>query len=173
VPELSDTADINERISQARKLFGSMRKQLLGNKQIPIDINERISQARKLFGSMRKQLLGNKQIPIDINERISQARKLFGSMRKQLLGSKQIPIDIRGRLFQATVVNIALWGCESWALREADRSKLEAFHHGCLRKMRGWTTWDVTEKRITNERVRRTVAWKWKCKDADGFANSA
>jgi hypothetical protein len=33
VPELNDTADITERISQARKLFGSMNKQLLGNKR--------------------------------------------------------------------------------------------------------------------------------------------
>jgi hypothetical protein len=32
VPELNDTADITERISQARKLFGSMNKQLLGKK---------------------------------------------------------------------------------------------------------------------------------------------
>jgi hypothetical protein len=32
VPELNDTADITERISQ-RKLFGSMNKQLLGNKR--------------------------------------------------------------------------------------------------------------------------------------------
>jgi hypothetical protein len=33
VPELNDTADITERISQARKLFGSMNKQLLGKKR--------------------------------------------------------------------------------------------------------------------------------------------
>jgi hypothetical protein len=90
---------------------------------------------------------------VDINERISQARKLFGSMRKQLLGNKQIPIEFRRRLYQATVVNIALRGWESWTLKEADRAKLEAFHHGCLRKMCGWTMWDVAEKRITNERV--------------------
>jgi hypothetical protein len=94
----------------------------------------------------------------DITERISQARKLFGSTKKQPLSNKQIPIDIRRRLYQATVVNIALWICESWALKEADRSKLEAFHHGCLRRMCGWTMWDVAEKRIQNERVRRTVA---------------
>jgi hypothetical protein len=50
----------------------------------------------------------------DITERISQARKLFGSMNKQLLSNKQIPIDILRRLYQAIVVNIALWGCESW-----------------------------------------------------------
>jgi hypothetical protein len=34
VPELNDTADITEWISQARKLFGSMNKQLLSNKKI-------------------------------------------------------------------------------------------------------------------------------------------
>jgi hypothetical protein len=45
VPELNDTADITERISQARKLFGSMNKQLLGNKKIPIDIRRRLYQA--------------------------------------------------------------------------------------------------------------------------------
>jgi hypothetical protein len=84
------------------------------------------------------EYLGNYFVPDlsvteDIKERISQARKLFGSMRKQLLctSNKQIPIDIRRKLYQATVVNIALG--------EADRSKLEAFDHGCLRKMCGWT----------------------------------
>jgi hypothetical protein len=92
----------------------------------------------------------------DITERISQARKLFGSMNKQYWATK-IPIDIRRRLYQAIVVNIALWGSE-WALKEADRSKLEAFHHECLRKMCGLTMWDVAEKRITNEHVRGMVA---------------
>jgi hypothetical protein len=74
----------------------------------------------------------------DITEWISQARKLFGSMNKQLLSNKKLPIDIRRRLYQAIVVNIVLWGSESWALKEANRSKLEAFHHGCLRRMCGY-----------------------------------
>jgi hypothetical protein len=43
LPELGDTTDTSERISQARtRLFGSIRKQLLGNKQIPIDICRRL-----------------------------------------------------------------------------------------------------------------------------------
>jgi hypothetical protein len=54
-------------------------------------------------------------VTADITERISQARKLFVSMNKQLLSNKQIPIDIR----QAIVVNIALWGSESWALERS------------------------------------------------------
>jgi hypothetical protein len=78
-------------------------------------------------------------------------------MRKQLLCNKQIPIDIRRILYEAAVVNIALWGCESWALKEANKSKLETFYHFCLRKMCGWTMWDAKEKWIRHERARRTV----------------
>jgi hypothetical protein len=44
VPELNDTADITERISQARKLFGSMNA-ITGQQKIPIDIRRRLYQA--------------------------------------------------------------------------------------------------------------------------------
>jgi hypothetical protein len=92
----------------------------------------------------------------DITKRISQARKLFNSINRQVLGDKHISMDIRKGLYQAMVVNIALWGCESWALKEKNRAKLESFHHSCLRKICGWTMWDITEKRITNKDTRRT-----------------
>jgi hypothetical protein len=73
------------------------------------------------------------------------ARRAIRLHEQAITGQQKIPIDIRRRLYQAIVVNIALWGSESWALKEADRSKLEAFHHGCLRKMCGLTMWDVAE----------------------------
>ena len=73
----------------------------------------------------------------DITERISQARRLFNSMNRQVFSNKKIRMDIRRRLYQAIVVNIALWGCESWALKEENRAKLETFHHSCLRRICG------------------------------------
>jgi hypothetical protein len=45
VPELSDMADITQRISQARKLFNSMNRQVLGNKKIAMEIRRRLYQA--------------------------------------------------------------------------------------------------------------------------------
>jgi hypothetical protein len=93
----------------------------------------------------------------DITERISQARKLFNSMNQQVLSKKKIPIDIRRRLYQAIVVTIGLWGSESWALKEEDRSKLETLHHSFLRRVCNWTIWDIAEKSMTNK-VRRTAA---------------
>jgi hypothetical protein len=66
-------------------------------------------------------------------------------------------MNIRRRLYTAIVVNIALWGCESWALKEENRAKLEASHHSCPRRICGWTMWDIAERRITNEETRRTA----------------
>jgi hypothetical protein len=79
-------------------------------------------------------------------------------MKQRVLSNKQIRIDIRRRLYHAIVVNIAFWRCESWTLKEADRSKLETLQQSCLRRMCRWTMWDVAEKRNTNEMARRTVA---------------
>jgi hypothetical protein len=49
-------------------------------------------------------------------KRTSQAGNLFNTMNEQVLSKKTIPIDIHRRLYQAIVVNMALWGSESWAL---------------------------------------------------------
>jgi hypothetical protein len=78
-------------------------------------------------------------------------------MSQQVLSNIKIPMHIRGRLCQAIVANIALWGSESWALKEEDRSKLETFHHNCLLRMCRLTMWDVAEHRITNETVKMTA----------------
>jgi hypothetical protein len=49
------------------------------------NITERLTQGRKLFGAMRKQLLCNKQIPIDIRRRVYQATvvniALYGAVK--------------------------------------------------------------------------------------------
>jgi hypothetical protein len=52
-PELNDTADITERISQARKLFNLLlNQQVLSNKNIRIDICRRLYQVNiALWGS--------------------------------------------------------------------------------------------------------------------------
>jgi hypothetical protein len=55
-------------------------------------------------------------------------------MNQQVLSSRKIFMYIRRSFYQAIVANIALWGSESWALKEEDRSKLEAFHHNCFRR---------------------------------------
>ena len=54
---------------------------------------------------------------LDIRRRINQANGAFATM-KRVLCNKDIPAKLRVRLYNATVINILLWGCESWALTE-------------------------------------------------------
>ena len=93
---------------------------------------------------------------LDIQQRINQANGAFATM-KQVLCNKDLPAKLRIRLYDATVTNILLWGCESWALTEELRRKLEVCHHRFLRKMIGITIYDVKDHHISNKQVREEL----------------
>jgi hypothetical protein len=44
-------------------------------------------------------------------------------MNRQVLGNNKIRMDIRRRLYTAIVVNMALWGSESWAKDRAGEER--------------------------------------------------
>ena len=93
---------------------------------------------------------------MDIQRRINQANGAFATM-KRVLCNKNIDTKLRIRLYDATVINILLWGCESWALTEELRRKLEVCHHRFLRKMVGVTIYDVKDHHISNAQVREEL----------------
>ena len=74
-----------------------------------------------------------------------------------VLCNEDLPAKLRIRLYDATVINILLWGCESWALTEELRRKLEVCHHRFLRKMIGITIYDVKDHHISNAQVREEL----------------
>ena len=57
-------------------------------------------------------------------------------------------------IFWAIPINLLLWGCESWALRETTLRKLEVFLHRGIRKFLRIDTTQVIDERITNGSVR-------------------
>ena len=61
---------------------------------------------------------------LDICRRINQVNGAFALM-KRVLCNKNIPAELRVQLYDATVINILLWGCESWASTKELRRKLE------------------------------------------------
>ena len=71
---------------------------------------------------------------VDINKRITQATKAFATMEKTLRNKKLNPC-YKIRIYEATVLNILLWGCESWALTTELRRQLEVCHNRFLRRM--------------------------------------
>ena len=90
---------------------------------------------------------------LDIQRRINQANGAF-AMMKCVLCNKNIPAKLHVQLYDATVTNIVRWGCESWALIEEIRRKLEVCHNRFLRKMVGITIYDVKDNHVSNKQVR-------------------
>ena len=89
----------------------------------------------------------------DVKERINKASRPFGAMRRTLT-NHDMPDTLRVKACEATVLNILLFGCESWALKEADRRSLEATHHNFLRSILRISMFDVKECRIRNDCIR-------------------
>ena len=60
----------------------------------------------------------------DIQQRIGLASKAFGSLRKEIFCNQSLKEITRVRLFTAIVINLLLWGCESWKLTAGQRQSL-------------------------------------------------
>jgi hypothetical protein len=93
----------------------------------------------------------------DIKKRIDQAQRAYYALNRNVLRNNKIPIHLRHRIYNAIVVNLLLWGCESWALKEEDCRKLEVCHHRCLRRMLKITIYQVKEEKISNKEVRKKL----------------
>jgi curved DNA-binding protein CbpA len=66
-----------------------------------------------------------------------------------------IDLKTKHSFFLAIPINLLLWGCESWALKESALKKLDAFLHRSIRRILGIKMSQVREERIRNEQVRK------------------
>jgi len=71
----------------------------------------------------------------DIDARIKSASKMFESLARNILCNKSLGIPTRKRLFIATVTNLLLWGCRSWATKETQINKLRVVYDKWIRRM--------------------------------------
>jgi len=80
----------------------------------------------------------------EIRTRTGKANSAFKRLdciwRQKTLG---LPIKIR--LYESIVLAILLYCAKTWAITEANRKRLEAFHHNCLRKLLN-VTWKDSEE---------------------------
>ena len=58
-------------------------------------------------------------------------------------------------LFRAIPMNLLLWGCENWSLRQDLLRRLEVFLHRSIRKILHISITQVQEERIRNDKIRR------------------
>ena len=54
-------------------------------------------------------------------------------------------------------LNLLLWGCESWALRESSMTKLQVFSHQSICRILGITITQVIDEHISNKAIQIRV----------------
>ena len=73
----------------------------------------------------------------DIKTRIRKARTGFAMMRS-VLTDHRLRQSLRIQLYKQIPLNIALWGCDSWALKDDHIRQLAQFHHDSIRSILGF-----------------------------------
>ena len=92
----------------------------------------------------------------DIDSRIQQAQGAFEYMRPVLL-NKKIPRCRRARLFQSLIVNVALWGGDSWSLTDKEYKALDVFQNRCVRRMNHVTCFQLKEYHLKQAELNRRL----------------
>jgi hypothetical protein len=76
------------------------------------------------------------------------------SRMKDIFSCREVAMSTKAMLYIAIPLVAVLWGCESWAIKQKEKDKLETIPQYCDEE-NPWTTMKrVHEERITNEEVR-------------------
>jgi hypothetical protein len=70
----------------------------------------------------------------DIKRKISKASQAIGALAN-LWHNPYIDLKTKHSFFLAFPINLVLWGCESWALKESTFQKLDSFLHRSVRRI--------------------------------------
>ena len=54
---------------------------------------------------------------------------------RQLLKSRDITLPTKVHLVKAMVLPVVMYGCQSWTIKKADRSRIDAFELRCWRRL--------------------------------------
>ena len=68
----------------------------------------------------------------DTDAKILVATKNFNAIGRPIFWICKINIKLRSRVYLAITINILLWGCDLWALKKNQLTKLSTFHHKCI-----------------------------------------
>ena len=89
----------------------------------------------------------------DIEQRLTLATQSMGAL-KSIWDSPHLEIWSKYLLFCEIPMNLLLWGCKTWSLRESLLDKLEVFLHRNIFKILRVLMFKVKEEHIRNEHVR-------------------
>ena len=88
----------------------------------------------------------------DVEHRLAQASSAMGSLQ-HFWADNAVDVHSKYLIFCAIPVNLVLWACESWALRETLLKNLEVFFHRSIRRILGISIMQVIDEHITNDSI--------------------
>ena len=84
-----------------------------------------------------------------VTARIESGNRAFGALRSCLFSSNKVTREAKKVVYEAVVLNISLYGCESWSLTEVLHLQLRRMHAWHLRSMCRVTLKHVWDHRIS------------------------
>jgi hypothetical protein len=89
----------------------------------------------------------------DVTARIAAANSAMGAL-KEVWRNPHLDVYNKYLLFRAIPMNLLLWGCETWSLRQSLLDKLEVFLHRSVRRILQINMTQVKDESLRNCRVR-------------------
>jgi len=122
-----------------------------GSKVLKIVVDGRPLEQIDSFKYLGSTITSDAGCTKEIRIRIAMGKAAFN--KKKVLLTSKLNLELKKKLVKCYVWSIALYGAETWALREKDRKYLESFEMWCWRKMEK-IDW---REHITNEEVLEIV----------------
>ena len=97
---------------------------------------------------------------LDIQRRITAASKAYGALKTPVFRNRDVGPRVKKQLYETFVLPSLLYGCEAWAITEADYDKLRVWHMARARDMANVKLWQVRQYHISNQQVLQLTALK-------------
>eukprot|EP00957_Ditylum_brightwellii_P113043 8619835-Ditylum_brightwellii.AAC.3 len=87
----------------------------------------------------------------DLENSALQARKSLQAMMHKMFCNPTISLKVKRMFYMSIPMNILLWGCETWALKESDWKFLQVFHTTSICRILNINMAEVQDQHITSE----------------------
>jgi len=101
------------------------------------------------FAYLRSFMVSEWKSDQEIETYICLASASFVQHNKPLWIYRKTSITTKNRVYEAIVRNTLLYGCETWAVKAQNSSKLDIFDHDCLRRI----IHVQLHKRVSNKKI--------------------
>ncbi len=118
-----------------------------------IDVEDSYVTFTRLFRYLGSMISLNLHDDEDITAQVAAATASMGAL-KEVWRNQHLNIYSKYLLFRAIPMNLLLWGCETWPLRQSLLNKLEVFLHRSIQRILAINMTRVKEEQIRNTKIR-------------------